>query len=79
MHYLDLVNKTTSIGYYLAEDFQKKDIMTKCTKALIRYVYEEYDINRIKIRMSTKNKKSRAIPVRLGFTQEGILRNNERL
>ncbi|MDU6096547.1 MAG: GNAT family protein [Staphylococcus epidermidis] len=79
LHYLDLVNKTTSIGYYLAEDFQKKGIMTKCTKALIRYVYEVYDINRIEIRMSTKNKKSRAIPIRLGFTQEGILRSNERL
>ena len=79
LHYLDLVNKRTSIGYYLAEDFQKKGIMTRCTKALIQYVYEEYDINRIEIRMSTKNKKSRAIPVRLGFTQEGILRNNERL
>lgn len=79
LYYLDLVNKTTSIGYYLAEDFQKKGIMTKCTKALIRYVYEEYDINRIEIRMSTKNKKSRAIPTRLGFTQEGILRSDERL
>ncbi|OFV23176.1 GNAT family N-acetyltransferase, partial [Staphylococcus sp. HMSC14C01] len=68
LHYLDLVNKRTSIGYYLAEDFQKKGIMTRCTKALIQYVYEEYDINRIEIRMSTKNKKSRAIPIRLGFT-----------
>ena len=57
LHYLDLVNKRTSIGYYLAEDFQKKGIMTRCTKALIQYVYEEYDINRIEIRMSTKNKK----------------------
>ena len=79
LHYLDLVNKRTSIGYYLAEDFQKKGIMTRCTKALIQYVYEEYDINRIEIRMSTKNKKSRAIPIRLGFTQEGILRSDERL
>lgn len=77
MHYLDLVNKTTSIGYYLAEDFQKKGTMTKCTKALIRYVYEEYDINRIEIRMSTKNKKSRTIPIRLEFTQEGVLRSDE--
>lgn len=77
LHYLDLVNKRTSIGYYLAEDAQKKGIMTLCTKALIQYVYEEYDIHRIEIRMSTKNKKSRAIPIRLGFTQEGILRSDE--
>ena len=77
LHYLDLVNKTTSIGYYLAEDFQKKGIMTKCTKALIRYVYEVYDINRIEIRMSTKNKKSRAIQLDLG-SRKGIL-SNERL
>ena len=48
LHYLDLIN----------EAFQKKGIMTKCTKALIRYVYEEYDINRIEIQMSTKNKKA---------------------
>ena len=79
LHYLDLVNKRTSIGYYLAEDFQKKGIMTRCTKALIQYVYEEYDINRIEIQMSTKNKKSRAIPIRRGFTQEGILRSDERV
>ncbi|SUM45233.1 ribosomal-protein-serine N-acetyltransferase [Staphylococcus petrasii] len=77
LHYLDLVNKKTSIGYYLAENFQKKGIMTQCTKLLIQYVYQEYDINRIEIRMSTKNKKSRAIPTRLGFKQEGILRNEE--
>ncbi len=38
-----------------------------------------YKKNMILIEMSTKNKKSRTIPVRLGFTQEGILRSNERL
>ena len=47
-------------------------IMTACTKALIRYVYETFDINRVEIQMSTRNPKS-------GFTQEGVLRSNERL
>lgn len=31
--------------------------MTKCTEALIRYIYEEFDVNRIEICMSTDNKK----------------------
>ena len=35
--------------------------MTRCTKALIQYVYEEYDINRIEIQMSIKNKGLRNI------------------
>ncbi|MDH9183888.1 hypothetical protein PYL43_03995 [Staphylococcus epidermidis] len=37
--------------------------MTRYIKILMRYVYEEFDINRINIQMSIKNKKSRAIPV----------------
>ena len=53
--------------------------MTACTKVLIRYVFEEFDINRVEIQMSTRNPKSKAIPERLGFTQEGVLRSNERL
>ena len=51
-------------------------IMTACTKALIRYVYETFDINRVEIQMSTRNPKSKAIPERLGFTQEGVLVTN---
>ena len=53
--------------------------MIAYTKVLIKYVFEEFDINRVEIQMSTRNPKSRAIPERLGFTQEGVLRSNERL
>lgn len=71
------MNRKTSIGYYLAEKHQYKGIMTKCTQAMIKYVIEELDMNRVEIRMSTRNDKSRAIPERLGFTCEGLLRNEE--
>lgn len=53
--------------------------MTVCAKVLIQYVFEEFDINRVEIRVATRNPKSRAIPERLGFTQEGVLRSDERL
>lgn len=50
--------------------------MIACTKVLIKYIFEEFDINRVEIQMSTRNPKSRAIPEKLGFTQESVLRSN---
>ena len=48
------------------------------TKALIRYVYEEFDVNRGNSNVDAQSEKQ-AIPERLGFTQEGVLRDSERL
>lgn len=79
LHYIDNVNKKTSIGYYLGENHQKKGIMTQCTKALIDYAFNELKLNRVEIRASVENKKSQAIPERLGFTREGRLRSEEKV
>ncbi len=51
--------------------------MTKALNALIQYGFEELGLNRIQIKVAVENKKSRALPERLGFTQEGIIRQAE--
>ena len=79
MPQLNTVHKVTSFGYWLSEEVQGLGIMTRVCDALIRYVFEELDMNRIEIQAGEENKKSRAIPERLGFTQEGILREREDL
>jgi ribosomal-protein-serine acetyltransferase len=48
--------------------------MTKTVEFLVRYCHEELDINRVTIRAAVGNEKSRAIPFRLGFHEEGITR-----
>nr|WP_325981510.1 GNAT family protein [Staphylococcus equorum] len=53
--------------------------MTKCTKFLIDYCFNEINLNRIEIQTATKNIKSQKIPRKLGFKQEGILREDEKL
>ena len=53
--------------------------MTQCTKALIDYAFHELKLNRVEIRASVENKKSQAIPERLGFTREGRLRSDEKV
>ena len=53
--------------------------MTECTQFLIDYCFTELKLNRIEISTATRNTKSQNIPKKLGFTQEGILRQNEKL
>lgn len=76
-HYWDKKNRKDTIGYWLAEDFQGKGIMTDAVKALIKYGFEQMNLNRIEILCAVQNMKSRAIPERLGFTNEGVCRQNE--
>ncbi|MDN8667705.1 GNAT family protein, partial [Staphylococcus aureus] len=45
--------------------------------SLIKYCFEELDFNLIEISAAVNNEKRRSIPDRLGFTREGMLRDNE--
>lgn len=74
---VSLENKYVSIGYWLGEMYQSKGIMTKTCKSLINFVFNELNMNRIEIRVSPENIKSKLIPERLGFTNEGKIRKTE--
>jgi ribosomal-protein-serine acetyltransferase len=76
---IDRVNRIGEIGYWLAEHAQGRGVMTQCCRFVIRYGFLTLDLNRIQIAAGTENYESRAIPERLGFTFEGILRGRENL
>lgn len=76
-HHFDLTNKSTHLGYWLAQSAQGKGLMTKCSRALINYAFDELRLNRVQINCNVENVKSRAIPERLGFKLEGIHRQVE--
>ena len=65
---------TAEIGYWLGAEFQGQGLMTKATAALLRYLFEDRGVNRVEIHCSPENTKSCAIPKRLGFQKEGLLR-----
>jgi ribosomal-protein-serine acetyltransferase len=76
---VDRVNRIGEIGYWLAPQSQGRGLMTQCCRFAVRYGFLTLDLNRIQIAAGTENLASRAIPERLGFKLEGILRGRENL
>lgn len=71
------IHKIGVIGYWLGEKYQGKGIMNRAFSALIEYGFSEAGLNRIEVRAAAGNMKSRALPKRHGFTEEGIIRDAE--
>ena len=68
---------STSIGYWLAESAQGRGIMTRAVRALTDHALTVWQLNRVEIRAAVDNTRSRSIPERLGFRQEGVLTKAE--
>ena len=67
-------HKKTEIGYWLGTSFEGKGIMTRACRAIIGYNFDELGLNRIEVECAADNIQSRRIPERLGFAQEGVIR-----
>jgi ribosomal-protein-serine acetyltransferase len=78
-HRVDWENRATSIGYWIAESFQGRGTVTKAVRALTDHAFWTWQLNRVEIRAGADNERSRAIPTRLGFKHEGVLRQAERV
>jgi ribosomal-protein-serine acetyltransferase len=79
VHGVDWVNGKSSIGYWLARDEQGRGTMTAAVRAYVDYAFTTWKLNRVHIQAAVENARSRAIPERLGFREEGVLRGVERV
>jgi ribosomal-protein-serine acetyltransferase len=66
-----------TIGYWLDQDYTGRGIAVNTVKELLRIGFETYSLDEIVIRCWTENKKSIAIPEKLGFTCIETITNGE--
>jgi ribosomal-protein-serine acetyltransferase len=71
---LDWANRSTRVGYWLNEDQRGRGTMTAAVRLLVDHALTVWQLNRVEIIVATGNRRSRAIPERLGFREEGTLR-----
>lgn len=68
--------QTAEVGYYIAEEYWGKGIMTEAIKQVCRYVFDKSDIIRIYAEPFTYNVASCRVLEKAGFQYEGTLRKN---
>ncbi|SRR6266567_5323980 len=76
-HPVNWHNRRVEIGYWLGAAFQGRGLMTRACWTMTNYAFTAMRLNKVEIRCATGNHRSCAIPQRLGFTHEGVIRQGE--
>jgi ribosomal-protein-serine acetyltransferase len=79
VHGVDWPNRRTSIGYWLARDEQGRGTVTAAVRAYVDHAFGTWGLNRVTIEAAAGNARSRGVPERLGFREEGVLREAGRV
>ncbi len=67
----DIQRKNAELGYWLAEPFWRKGIMTEAIQRMTKYAFENWEIDRIFARPFGSNIGSQKALEKAGFTLEG--------
>jgi ribosomal-protein-serine acetyltransferase len=66
------------IGYWVRKRFEGKGYITEAVAGITDFAIRELGAKRIEIRCDALNERSAAVPRRLNFELEGILKNDDR-
>ena len=75
LHDLDQSSKSAGISYVLSAPFRGQGIMAKACRLLVSHAFEKVGLERVHIIADIANQPSWALPEKLGFKKEGILRD----
>jgi ribosomal-protein-serine acetyltransferase len=78
-HGIDAHHRSTTIGYWLHADAQGRGTMTEALRAMVHHALAVWKLNRVEVRATVENTRSRAVIERVGFRFEGIARQAFRL
>lgn len=70
----DVYQKTAELGYWLAEEYWGRGIMTQAVKRICGEGFSRWDIQRIYAEPFSHNAGSRRVLEKAGFSLEGVMR-----
>jgi ribosomal-protein-alanine N-acetyltransferase len=76
LQHRDHDNRSANLGYVFAEHAWGQGYATEAGRALLEWGFAVMDLNRVSAQTDTRNEASARVLTKLGFTLEGILREN---
>lgn len=74
---IDVVNRRVEIGWtWLGKPYQGTGINKECKYLLLCYCFETVHLHRVEFKTDVNNSKSRKALLKIGATEEGILRSH---
>ena len=70
----DSANESAELGYWIGKPYWNRGYCTEAARAMLRYGFEQLNLNRIHAFYMTKNPASGRIMQKIGMTFEGTLR-----
>ena len=68
-----IYRSSAELGFWLAQPFWKRGIMTEAVKQMIAFTFEKKDIIRLYAQVYEYNEGSKRVLLKAGFTCEGVL------
>lgn len=71
---VDGYTQSAQAGYWIDAGHEGQGLVTRAMTALLEYAFGPLRLHRVGLRVDVSNVRSRAVAARLGFAEEGILR-----
>jgi ribosomal-protein-serine acetyltransferase len=77
LHRCDSVRRCAELGYWLGAAYEGRGLVSRAAAALCDHAFDKLGLHRLEIRCAPKNERSCAVAARLGFVEDGTLREAE--
>jgi len=78
LHRIDWSVPKFEIGYWIHTQYARQGYITEAVTGITDFAFSTLGAKRVEIRCDALNERSAAVPLRLGFTHEGTIRNDSR-
>jgi RimJ/RimL family protein N-acetyltransferase len=71
---IDRPARSADVGYWLDAGFEGRGLVTRAVTAVLNHAFGPLGLHRVELRTIPTNERSRSVAQRLGFRQDGVMR-----